>query len=183
MKDRNTYSGGDENLRRENYEARKFTQAYNNMPPEDIAGQYAALKGFLAEIGEGSKIYAPFYCDRGKKIHIGDRVTINYSVTILDMDDVYIGNYVRIAPNCSIYTVGHPLNWRTRADRVCYTAPVYIGDYTWLGGNVTILPGVKIGKRCVIGANSLVTHDIPDDSLAYGSPCKVIRKLEDDCDE
>lgn len=177
------YSGGDENLKQENYAARKFTLAYNNMPPEDVQAHFKALKGFLAEIGEGSKIYAPFYCDRGSKIHIGENTTINYSATILDMDDVYIGSYVRIAPNCSIYTVEHPLNYRTRAERVCYTKPVYIGDYTWIGGGVTILPGVKIGKRCVIGANSLVTHDIPDDCLAYGSPCRVIRKLEENCDE
>ena len=180
---KNTYSGSDENLKKENVAARKFTLAYNNMPPEDTAGQFTALSGFLAEIGEGSKIHAHFYCDRGNKIHIGKNTTINYSATILDMDDVFIGSYVRIAPNCSIYTVGHPLNYKTRAERVCYTSPVYIGDYTWLGGNVTVLPGVKIGKRCVIGANSLVTHDIPDDSLAYGSPCVVVRKLEGDCDE
>lgn len=178
----NFYSGGDPSLKQENYRARAFTQKYNMMQPDDVEGHYRALKDFLASIGEGSKIYAPFYCDRGNKIHIGKNVTINYSATILDMDEVFIGDYVRIAPNCSIYTVGHPLNYRKRAERVCYTKPVKIGDYTWIGGNVTILPGVTIGKRCVIGANSLVTHDIPDDSLAFGSPCRVIRKIEEDYD-
>ncbi|MGN0789286.1 MAG: sugar O-acetyltransferase [Christensenellales bacterium] len=179
----NTYFGSDQNLKKENYLARKFTLAYNNMDPEDTVGHFVALQGFLGDIGENSKIYAPFYCDRGNKIHLGKNVTINYSATILDMDEVYIGDWVRIGPNCSIYTVGHPLNYKKRAERVCYTSPVYIGEYTWIGGNVTILPGVKIGNRCVIGANSLVTHDIPDDSLAFGSPCAVIRKLEEDCDE
>ena len=180
---KNTYMGGDANLKSENYAARRFTRAYNAIPPEDVDAQFVALKGFLGEIGENSKIYAPFYCDRGSKIHLGKNVTINYSATILDMDDVYIGDYVRIAPNCSIYTVGHPLDYRKRAERICYTSPVSIGDYTWICGNVTVLPGVKIGKRCVIGANSLVTHDIPDDSLAYGSPCVVIRKLKEGIDE
>ncbi len=175
----NIYFGGDVKLKEDNYAARRFTQKYNVMPPEDVEAHFAALKDFLAEIGQGSKIYAPFYCDRGYKIHIGENTTINYSATILDLDDVFIGSRVRIGPNCSIFTVGHPLDYRARAERVCITSPVSIGDDTWLGGNVTVLPGVKIGKRCVIGANSLVTHDIPDDSLAYGSPCKVMRKLEE----
>ena len=110
---------------------------------------------------------------------MGSNSMFNFGATVLDMGRVVIGNNVRIAPNCSIYTVNHPLDYRQRAQRVCYTEEVEIGDDTWIGGNVTILPGVHIGKRCVIGAGSLVTKDIPDDSLAYGSPCRVIRKLEE----
>ncbi len=96
------------------------------------------------------------------------------------MDDIYIGNNVRIAPNVSIYTVWHPLNSDVRRSRKCFTDQVYIGDDAWICGDVTILPGVKIGKRTVIGAGSVVTHDIPDGVLAFGNPCRVIRNIGED---
>ena len=176
---RQTYMGSDEALKRENIAARTFTQSYNAMLPEHTAAHFQALKGFLGGIGENSRIIAPFYCDRGNQIFIGKNSMLNYGATLLDMGKIIIGDNVRIAPNCSIYTVYHPLGYKERANRVCYTEEVHIGDHTWIGGNVTILPGVHIGKRCVIGACSLVTSDIPDDSLAYGSPCRVIRKLEE----
>jgi acetyltransferase-like isoleucine patch superfamily enzyme len=179
----NTYMGSNEELRQENIKARKFVLEYNNLDPADTKLHFEYLKRFLGDIGEGTRILAPFHCDRGNKIHIGKKSFINYGATILDMTDVYIGDDVRIAPNVSIYTVWHPLNWKERMDRVCYTDEVYIGDHTWICGDVTILPGVKIGKRCVIGAGSVVTHDIPDDSLAYGNPCQVIRKLEENENE
>lgn len=174
-----SYLGSDEALKQENIAARKFTQKYNMLPPDEVDVQFQALKGFLGGIGENSRILAPFLCDRGNQIFIGKHSMLNYGATLLDMGKIVIGDNVRIAPNCSIYTVYHPLGYRERADRVCYTEDVEIGDHTWIGGNVTILPGVHIGKRCVIGAGSLVTKNIPDDSLAYGSPCRVIRKLEE----
>lgn len=175
---RKTYSGSDENLTIENINARKFTLNYNQMNPENTVEHYKQLKSFLGEIGEGSRILAPFYCDRGSKIHIGKNSFINYGSTLLDMDNIYIGDDVRIAPNCSIYTVWHPIGYIKREEKLCFTNEVHIGNHTWICGNVTILPGVNIGERCVIGAGSVVTHDIPDDSLAYGNPCKVIRKID-----
>lgn len=174
-----TYLGSDPQLKRENIDARVFAQRYNAMDPADTQAQFEALRSFLGAIGENSRIVAPFHCDRGNQIFMGSNSMFNFGATVLDMGRVVIGNNVRIAPNCSIYTVNHPLDYRQRAQRVCYTEEVEIGDDTWIGGNVTILPGVHIGKRCVIGAGSLVTKDIPDDSLAYGSPCRVIRKLEE----
>lgn len=174
-----SYSGSDEKLRAENIHARKFTLQYNLMDPADVTGHFEALKFFLGEIGEGTRILAPFHCDRGSRIHIGKGSFVNYGATFLDMTDIYIGDDVRIAPNCAIYTVWHPLEYRERQSGVCYTDEVYIGDHSWICGNVTILPGVRIGKRCVIGAGSVVTHDIPDDSLAFGNPCRVIRKIEE----
>ena len=179
----NTYYGSNEALREENFKAREFVLKYNNLDPRDTNLHFEYLKGFLGDIGEGTRILAPFHCDRGNKIHIGKGSFINYGSTILDMTDVYIGDDVRIAPNVSIYTVWHPLDWQERQDRLCYTDEVYIGDHTWICGNVTILPGVHIGKKCVIGAGSVVTHDIPDGVLAYGNPCQVIRKLEENGNE
>ncbi len=174
MKD--TYMGSNEELRKENIAARQFTLKYNQMDPADTEGHFIALKSFLGDIGEKSRILAPFYCDRGNKIHIGKGSFVNYGATFLDMTDIYIGDDVRIAPNCSIYTVSHPIDYKQRKARICYTEEVTIGDHTWICGNVTILPGVHIGERCVIGAGSVVTKDVPDDSFAYGVPCKVICK-------
>lgn len=171
------YYGSDPKLKEENFAARVFFQKYNAQDPQDTVQHFKMLKSFLGEIGEGSRIIAPFVCDRGNKLHLGKNVFINYNFTALDMDDIYIGNNVRLAPNVSIYTVWHPLNSDERNSRKCYTDQVYIGDDAWICGNVTILPGVKIGKRSVIGAGSVVTHDIPDDVLAFGNPCKVIRSI------
>lgn len=174
---KNTYLGSNEELRSENIRARQFTKAYNDMDPADVQGHYAALKGFLGDIGERSRILAPFVCDRGNKIHIGVGSFVNYGATFLDMTDIYIGDDVRIAPNCSIYTVWHPLGYKEREARVCYTDEVHIGDHCWICGDVTILPGVHIGNCSVIGAGSVVTKDIPENVLAFGNPCKVIRRL------
>ncbi len=176
---RSTYMGSDEQLSRENTEARRFTQKYNQMDMGDRQACFDALAGFLGDIGENSRILAPFVCDRGNKIHIGKGSFVNYGATFLDMTDIFIGDDVRIAPNCSIYTVWHPLGYKERQARVCYTEEVSIGDHTWICGDVTILPGVHIGKCCVIGAGSVVTSDIPDNVLAFGNPCRVIRELEE----
>ena len=107
---KNTYLGSNEQLRQENINARQFTLRYNSMDPSDVEGHFQALKGFLGDIGEKSRILAPFACDRGNKIHIGKGSFVNYGATFLDMTDIYIGDDVRIAPNCSIYTVWHPFN-------------------------------------------------------------------------
>ena len=168
----NTYNGSNENIK-----ARQFTLKYNAMDPADVEGHFRELKEFLGDIEVGSRILAPFYCDRGNKIHIGKNSFINYGATLLDMTDIFIGDDVRIAPNCSIYTVYHPLDAKEREAKVCYTNEVYIDDHCWIGGDVTILPGVHIGKCSVIGAGSVVTKDIPEHSLAYGNPARVIRVI------
>ena len=176
---KNMYMGSNEQLRQENIRARQFVQIYNNMDPADTKAHFEALKGFLGDIGENSRILAPFVCDRGNKIHLGKGSFINYGSTLLDMSDIYIGDDVRIAPNCAIYTVWHPLGYKEREARICYTDEVYIGNHCWICGNVTILPGVHIGDYSVIGAGSVVTSDIPSNCLAYGNPCKIIRRLEE----
>ena len=87
------------------------------------------------------------------------------------------GDNVFIAPNCSFYTAGHPLDFVTRNKGLEYAKPIEVGNNVWIGGNVVVLPGVKIGNNCVIGAGSVVTKDIPDNSVAVGNPCKVIKAI------
>lgn len=118
----------------------------------------------------------PFYCDYGEGIYAGEKVFINFGAVILDGAKVTIGKKTLIAPGVHIYTAEHPLDADDR-DRFETCRPVTIGERCWIGGHATICPGVTIGNRCVIGAGSVVTRNIPDDSLAVGNPAKVIRKL------
>lgn len=118
----------------------------------------------------------PFYCDYGDLIYAGEKVFINMGAIILDGGTVTIGDHTLIAPGVHIYTAGHPLDAKDRAEwEDC--KPVKIGERCWIGGHSTICPGVTIGDRCVIGAGSVVVKDIPADSLAVGNPARVIRKL------
>ena len=82
-----------------------------------------------------------------------------------------------IAPNCSFYTAGHPLNAETRNKGLEYAKPIEIGNNVWIGGNVIVLPGVKIGDNAVVGAGSVVNKDIPANVVAVGNPCKVIKNI------
>ena len=105
---------------------------------------------------------------------------INYNCTFLGGAVITIGNHVLIGPNCQLLTPQHPMNYLDRRKPIETSYPITIGDDTWLGGGVTVLPGVTIGKRCIIGAGAVVVHDIPDDSLAVGNPAVVKRRLNDE---
>ena len=122
-------------------------------------------------------IEQPFMCDYGYNIEIGENFYANHNLIILDGNKVTFGDNVFIAPNCAFYTAGHPLDPEQRNKGLEYAKPIEIGDNVWIGGNVVVLPGVKIGDNCVIGAGSVVTKDVPENSVAVGNPCKVIRKL------
>ncbi|MDR0419562.1 MAG: sugar O-acetyltransferase [Prevotellaceae bacterium] len=118
----------------------------------------------------------PFYCDYGDLIYAGENVFINFGAVILDGGSVTIGDNTLIAPGVHIYTATHPVDVKERAEWE-YCKPVKIGERCWIGGHSTICPGVTIGDRCVIGAGSVVTRDIPNDSLAVGNPARVVRKI------
>ena len=101
----------------------------------------------------------------------------NYNVTVLDVAPVHIGDYCMIGPNTLITTVGHPLQAKGRRERIGICKPVLIGDDVWIGGNVTILPGVSIGNNVVIAAGAVVVHDIPDNCIVGGVPARKIKDL------
>ena len=155
---------------------------YNNIDPNDKQKQYDTLKEILGSCGEDVWIAKRFSFDNGKNIHIGNNFTGNFNLTILDVREVYIGDNVMIGPHTLITTVGHPLNPKGRRDHLAIAEPIHIGDDIWIGGNVTILPGVNIGNNVVIGAGAVVTKDIPDNSLAIGVPARVVREIENDVD-
>lgn len=167
--------------------ARDITKEYNYLASTDIIRKKALLTELFGSIGKNVSIDTPFYCDYGRHITIGDNVIININCTFVDCNRINIGNNVLIASNVQIYTATHPLgtnerlieNW-TESDSGpffrTYALPVTIEDNVWIGGGVIILPGVIIGKNSVIGAGSVVTRSIPENSVAFGNPCKVIRE-------
>jgi len=126
-----------------------------------------------------SVICPPFRCDYAQgSITIGEHVFINYNCTFLDGGGIHIGHHTLIGPNCQLYTPQHPMDYRERREEKEYAYPITIGDDCWLGGGVIVCPGVTIGNRCIIAAGSVVTKDIPDDSLAAGNPAVVKKRLK-----
>ena len=146
----------------------------------DMEYVMSLVRKIVAKIGQDSYIVPPFRCDYGDHVFIGNNTYINYNCCFLDSAKVTIGDYVYMGPNCNIFTPCHPIHYELRKEKVTeYALPVTVGSHSWIGGDVVITPGVTIGENCVIGAGSVVTKDIPDNSIAVGNPCKVIRQIND----
>ena len=174
------YSYADTELIARKSRAIEQCAAFNAINGTDYLAQYEHLRQMLGAVGERVWIAQPFNCDCGKNIFIGSDFTGTFNLTILDIREVFIGDHVMIGPNTLITTVGHPLSPMKRRDYCAFAKPVRIGNDVWIGGNVTLLPGITIGNNVVIGAGAVVTKDIPDNSLALGVPAKVVREIEDD---
>ena len=173
------YSAIDPELISELNAVRDIVHEYNALRPSDTAGRFALLKGLLGDMADDQAIIVqPFFCDYGKQIKIGRRFFANFNFTVLDEAAVTIGDDCFIGPNVSIYTACHSTNPQERNSRCEWARPVSIGDNVWIGGSVTILPGVNIGDNVTIGAGSVVVSDIPSNSIAVGNPCKVIKKID-----
>lgn len=152
----------------------------NQLPPKERGRIPELLKNLFGKTGEQIVLEPPFHCDYGWNIEVGENFYANYNLTILDVGKVTIGKNAQIAPNVSIYTAGHPIHPDSRNSGYEYGIAVTIGDNVWIGGSSVILPGVTIGNNVVIGAGSVVTKDIPDNVIAAGNPCKVIRAITEE---
>ena len=167
-------------LREERMENKLKIHEYNLIRPDDKKKMKEMIKNILGKTGEDVCVEQPFRCDYGKNIEVGNNFFANYNCVILDVAKVTIGKNVMFAPNVSIYTAGHPLHPDSRNSGYEYGIPVTIGDNVWVGGSVVINPGVKIGNNVVIGSGSVVTKDIPDNVIAVGNPCRVIREITEE---
>lgn len=172
------YSAVDEELLRELNAVKDIIHDYNLLRPTDNEAKLRMLKQLLGHVADDQIIInQPFYCDYGKQISVGRRFFANFNFTVLDEAPVTIGDDCFIGPNVSIYTACHSTDPVERNSRREWALPVTIGNNVWIGGSVTILPGIKIGDNVTIGAGSVVVNDIPDGCIAVGNPCRVVRKL------
>lgn len=167
-------------LSEERLACKKMIYEFNMLPPQEREKADALLKRLLGKTGESIHIEAPFHCDYGSNIEVGENFFANYNFTILDVGKVIIGDNAQIAPNVSIYTAGHPIHPDSRNSGYEYGIGITIGDNVWIGGNTVILPGVHIGNNVVIGAGSVVTKDIPDNYIAVGNPCRLVRRITEE---
>ena len=149
---------------------------YNKMRPSMLKERNELLRGLLGKSDGDTFINQPFYCDYGSNIRVGRRFFANFNFTVLDEAPVTVGDDCFIGPNVSIYTACHSTDPVERNSRREWARPVNIGDNVWIGGSVTILPGVTIGSNVTIGAGSVVVKDIPDGCVAVGNPCRVVKR-------
>lgn len=152
----------------------------NLLQPSKTTERESLIQQLIGRAGENLIIVSPFYCDYGYNIEFGDNCFLNLNCVILDGAKVTFGDNVFIAPNCGFYTAGHPFNVEQRNQGLEYAYPITIGNNVWIGANVSVLPGVRIGDNTVIGAGSIVTKDIPAGVLAVGNPCRVIRSIAEE---
>ncbi|MDO5688899.1 MAG: sugar O-acetyltransferase [Tissierellia bacterium] len=170
------YDANDEELTGERTVCKDLCAQYNQTLPSDRSGQRKILGQILGEIQDNCAITAPFWCDYGYNIRVGENFYANHNLVILDPAKVIFGDNVFIGPNCGFYTAGHPIDAERRNQGLEFAYPITVGDNVWFGGGVHVMPGVHIGSNVVIGAGSIVTKDIPDGVIAAGNPCRVIRE-------
>lgn len=171
------YNNQDPLLLEEHLHVQALLHKYNHLKPSKAKKRRKILKKILGQPSKDMVIEQPFWCDFGYNIYLGEHFYSNYNLTILDCNKVIIGDNCLIGPNVSIITVNHPLDRKSRINHFEYARPIVIGNDVWIGCGAIINPGVTIGDNVVIGSGSVVTKDIPSNSLAVGTPARVIRGL------
>lgn len=160
--------------------ARELIRNYNNTAHNQREERERILKKLFKSSGNKVYIEPPFRCDFGYNISVGENFYANYECIILDECPVTIGNNVLLAPRVGIYSVGHPIDAGVRNAKLNCAKPITIGNDVWIGAHTVINPGVTIGNNVVIGSGSVVTRDIPDNVVAVGNPCRVLREITDE---
>lgn len=170
----------DPELVAERMKAKDLCYAFNQLCPSEVQQQRALLKQLLGQTKENPCILAPFWCDYGYNIEIGANFFANHNLVILDCAKVQFGDNVFIGLHCGFYTAGHPLDAERRNQGLEYAYPIKVGNNVWIGAGVHVMPGVSIGNNVVIGSGSIVVKDIPDNVVALGNPCRIIRSITDE---
>ena len=175
------YTCNDKELFGEQTRLMNLIYDYNHCRPTNMDKRNELIKKIFAEVGENCYIEPPFHANWGCHTHLGKNFYANFNLTLVDDTDIYIGDYVMIAPNVTLATASHPIapDLRARDCPLGFNLPIKIGNNVWIGTGAIILPGVTIGDNSVIGAGSVVTKDIPSNVVAVGNPCRVLREISD----
>ena len=174
------YDPNDELIAKKQRECMELLYDYNATRPSEGEKREELLKKMLAEIGEGCYIEPPFHANwAGRYIHFGNGVYANFGFTCVDGTHIYIGDKTMFGPNVVLATANHPILPELREKAYQYNKEIHIGKNCWLGAGVIVVPGISIGDNSVIGAGSVVTRDIPDNVLAVGNPCRVLREISE----
>lgn len=180
------YDPSDKELSETRLKAHKLSARYNSLFEDEEETRNKILSELIPDMGKGTYIQGPIQFDYGRFTSFGENCYANFNFTVLDVCPVKIGDNVFFGPNCMLATPVHPFryqerNIKFREDGTAYddeyAKPITIGSNCWLASNVVVTGGVTIGEGCVIGAGSVVTRDIPANSLAAGNPCRVIREI------
>lgn len=169
---------GDPGLRQKRERAESLCFQLNHTLPEDQNRRSALLRELIPNQKEGCSIKPPFLCDYGTCISLGRNFFANYNCKIVDGGQITFGDNVLVGPDCTFVTATHALQPQRRLEGWMRFLPITVGNNVWFGAGVLVCPGVTIGDNCVIGAGSVVTKDIPSNSIAVGNPCKVTRSVE-----
>ncbi len=170
----------DEQLLKELEECKDLCFDYNQLKPSMQEERMQVLDKILGGYKSILAIQSPFWCDYGYNIEVGEAFYANHGCVILDAAKVTFGDFVFIGPNCGFHTAGHPIDAARRNAGIEFAHPIHVGSHVWFGAGVQVLAGVRIGSNVVIGSGSVVTKDIPDNVVAVGNPCKVLREI---CEE
>lgn len=174
------YFPNDENIMKEQTACLEKLYDFNATRPSEGEKRNKMLKEMFAEIGNDCYIEPPLHSNwGGHHVHFGNNIYANFNLTLVDDTHIYVGDYTMFGPNVTVATAGHPILPELRQQGYQYNAPVHIGKNCWIGAGVIIVPGVTIGDNVVVGAGSIVTKDIPDNVVAVGNPCKVLREVNE----
>jgi maltose O-acetyltransferase len=155
----------------------RLLDRFNGASADESEVRDSLLRELLGAIGEGTVVKAPFRCDYGTNIRIGERSFVNYGATFLDVAPIDIGDDVQIATSVQLLTATHPLDAARRRAGWESGRPIRIADGAWLGGGAIVLPGITVGEEAVVGAGAVVTRDVEARTVVAGNPARVIRRL------
>lgn len=174
------YLPGDAELAREQAARQELLYEFNATRPSEPERRERLLREMFAELGEGCYIEPPLHANwGGAHVHFSSNVFANFALTLVDDTHIYVGDCTMFGPNVTIATAAHPVLPELREKAYQYNLPVHIGRNCWLGAGVIVLPGVSIGDNTVVGAGSVVTRDLPANVVAVGSPCRVLREIDE----
>ncbi len=174
------YDPADDEIMKEQVVFQDMLWAFNQLKPSEYDKKQKYMKEIFAECGENCYIELPFHANwGGHHVHFGSGIYANSNLTLVDDGHIYIGDKVMFGPNVTIATASHPINPELRDRGLQFNKDVYIGENTWIGAGVIIVPGVHIGSNTVIGAGSVVTKDIPDSVIAVGNSCRILRNVSE----